>query len=104
MQEFLMIMLLLTIGAGFVFFIKGVLAIRAYEDFDSIDFIRANGNRLFWAVFGLLLTGLGLFFDPANLQAVFDTLPTGVQLTSPMLAGVAISGLCLMIPSGGDKK
>lgn len=104
-EHFLYILLLQVIGACGVFFIKGVLEIRAKEFFNSVDFVRENQHRLIWLAFGLIVSALGAYFDPASLQVVWEYyLPLPVQIAAPLLIGAGISALTLMVPRSSDTK
>jgi len=99
MKEFGMMILLMCIGSGLVFFFKGVLEIRADPDFQAIDFVHANANRLVWLGLGLFLTAAALFLDAAGLESLYAAVPFGLQIASPLVLGAALSGLVLIIPS-----
>lgn len=102
MQEFGLIFALMTIGAGLIFFFKGVWEVNAKPDaFKFPDFIRGNANRIYLLTFGLVLSGCGLYLDPVGLNAVFEMLPASLQITGSMALGAALSGLIFIVPRTG---
>lgn len=104
MKEFGMVFLLLIVGSGLVFFLKGVWEINSTEDFNASDFLRRNEQRIYWLLGGIVFVGLGLFVDPIGLDSVFQTLPFGIQIASPMVVGAALSGLVFIKPASTKKE
>lgn len=95
-----MLTLLMVIGAGMIFFLKGVFEVRTTGDeFRFIHFLAKNSNRLALLALGLVLSSLGMYLDPAGLESLFATLPVSIKVASPLVMGAALSGLVLVIPT-----
>ena len=93
------IFLLITLGAAFIFFVKGVWEVNSKpDDFKFVHFIGENTNRLFLLGFGLIVTALILYLDPVGLTELFDSLPISVKLASPLITGASLSAVTLVLP------
>jgi hypothetical protein len=99
MKELGMIFALMILGAGLIFFVKGVFEVNSKpENFQFVHFIGENSNRLALLAFGLIIVALILFLDPAGLAELSQTLPVTLRLGSPLIAGAGLAGLTLILP------
>jgi uncharacterized membrane protein len=104
MKEFGLQFLLMAVGACLVLWGKAVLKSRSDGDnFNFLLFLEQNFNRVLLMAFGLLVVALGMYLDPIGIAAAMNTLPIGIQLGSPIVIGVAVSGAVLIIPENKPK-
>lgn len=98
-KELTNIFVLITLGAAFIFFVKGVWEVNSKPaDFQFKHFIGENSNRLYLLMFGLVVTALILYLDPAGLGEISATLPVTLKLGTPLGIGAGLSGLTLILP------
>jgi hypothetical protein len=99
MKELAMIFALITLGAAFIFFVKGVWEINSKpDDFQFVHFIGENANRLALLAFGLIITAFILFLDPGGLAEISESLPVTLRLGSPLAVGAGLAGVTLVLP------